>query len=70
MTNKSTSFIENKSQLIQYFNDGIKKNTNLDDLISKIKKKLQNKFINYDHLLDTKSSNEKKQNIISTTIFR
>ncbi len=29
MTNKSTSFIENKSQLIQYFNDGIKENTNL-----------------------------------------
>ena len=29
MTNKSTSFIENKSQLIQYFNEGIKKNTNL-----------------------------------------
>ena len=29
MTNKSTSFIENKSQLIQYFNDGIKKDTNL-----------------------------------------
>ncbi len=29
MTNKSTSFIENKNQLIQYFNDGIKKNTNL-----------------------------------------
>ena len=29
MTNKSTSFIENKTQLIQYFNDGIKKDTNL-----------------------------------------
>ncbi len=29
MTNKSTSFIENKSQLIQYFNDGIKEDTNL-----------------------------------------
>jgi len=29
LTNKSTSFIENKSQLIQYFNDGIKKDTNL-----------------------------------------
>ena len=29
MTNKSTSFIENKSQLIKYFNDGIKKDTNL-----------------------------------------
>ena len=29
MTNKSISFIENKSQLIQYFNDGIKKDANL-----------------------------------------
>ena len=29
MTNKSTSFIENKSQLIKYFSDGIKKDTNL-----------------------------------------
>ena len=29
MTDKSTSSIENKSQLIQYLNDGIKKNTNL-----------------------------------------
>ena len=29
MTNQSTSLIENKTQLIQYFNDGIKKNTNL-----------------------------------------
>ena len=29
MTNKSNSFIENKSQLIKYFNDGIKKDTNL-----------------------------------------
>ena len=29
MTNKSASFIENKSQLIKYFNDGIKKDTNL-----------------------------------------
>ena len=29
MTNKSNSFSENKNQLIQYFNDGIKKNTDL-----------------------------------------
>ena len=29
MTNKSNSFIENKTQLIQYFNDGIKKDTDL-----------------------------------------
>ena len=29
MTNKSTLFIENKSQLIKYFIDGIKKDTNL-----------------------------------------
>ncbi len=29
MTNQSTSLIENKTQLIQYFNDGIKKDTNL-----------------------------------------
>ena len=29
MTNKSNSFIENKTQLIQYFKDGIKKDTDL-----------------------------------------
>jgi glutamate--cysteine ligase len=29
LTNQSTSLIENKTQLIQYFNDGIKKDTNL-----------------------------------------
>ncbi len=29
MTNKSTSLIKNKNELIQYFNDGIKKDTNL-----------------------------------------
>ena len=29
MTNKSNSFIENKTQLIQYFNHGIKKDSNL-----------------------------------------
>ena len=29
MTNKSNSFIENKTQLIQYFKDGIKKETDL-----------------------------------------
>ena len=29
MTNKSNSFIENKIQLIQYFKDGIKKDTDL-----------------------------------------
>ena len=29
MTNKSSSLIENKSQLIKYFNDGIKEDTNL-----------------------------------------
>jgi len=29
LTNKSSSFIENKTQLIQYFNDGIKKDSNL-----------------------------------------
>ena len=29
MTNKSASFIENKTQLIQYFNEGIKQDTNV-----------------------------------------
>ena len=29
MTSKSTSLIKNKNELIQYFNDGIKKDTNL-----------------------------------------
>lgn len=33
-----------------------------NDDLKNIEYKIKNKFINYDHLLDTKSSNEKKQN--------
>ena len=52
-----------KELLRKYLNDEMHsefefKNDDLKDIEYKIK----NKFINYDHLLDTKSSNEKKQN--------
>ena len=30
--------------------------------LKEIEYKIKNRFINYDHLIDTKSSNEKKQN--------
>ena len=33
-----------------------------NDTLRDIEYKIQNKFINYDHLTDSKSSNEKKQN--------
>ena len=32
------------------------------DTLKDIEYKIQNKFINYNHLIDTKASNEKKQN--------
>ena len=52
-----------KELLKKYLNDEMHsefeiKNDNLKDIENKIK----NKFVNYDHLTDTKSSNEKKQN--------
>jgi len=52
-----------KELLKKYLNDEMHsefeiKNDNLKDIENKIK----NKFINYDHLIDTKSPNEKKQN--------
>jgi len=52
-----------KDLLRKYLNDEMHsefelKNDNLKDIEYKIK----NKFINYDHLTDTKSTNEKKQN--------
>tara|TARA_B100000989_G_scaffold82296_1_gene58834 strand:+ start:291 stop:1175 length:885 start_codon:yes stop_codon:yes gene_type:complete len=49
--------------LRKYLNDEMHSEFELknDDLKS-IEYKIKNKFINYDHLLDTKSSNEKKQN--------
>ena len=53
MTNKSTSFIENKSQLIQYFNDGIKEDTNLRIGVEHEKflfNKTNLKRINYDQI--------------------
>ena len=53
MTDISTSFIENKSQLIQYFNDGIKKDTNLRIGVEHEKflfNKTDLKRINYDQI--------------------
>ena len=53
MTNKSTSLIENKTQLIQYFNDGLKKDTNLRIGVEHEKflfNKTDLKRINYDQI--------------------
>ena len=53
MTNKSNSFIENKTQLIQYFNDGIKKDTDLRIGVEHEKflfNKTDLKRINYDQI--------------------
>jgi len=53
LTDISTSFIENKSQLIQYFNDGIKKDTNLRIGVEHEKflfNKTDLKRINYDQI--------------------
>jgi len=49
--------------LRKYLNDEMHSEFELkNDDLSAIKYKIKNKFINYDHLIDTKSSNEKKQN--------
>ena len=53
MTNKSNSFIENKIQLIQYFKDGIKKDTDLRIGVEHEKflfNKTDLKRINYDQI--------------------
>ena len=53
MTNKSNSFIENKTQLIQYFKDGIKKDTDLRIGVEHEKflfNKADLKRINYDKI--------------------
>ena len=53
MTNKSNSFIENKTQLIQYFKDGIKKGTDLRIGVEHEKflfNKTDLKRINYDQI--------------------
>ncbi len=53
MTNKSNSFIENKTQLIQYFKDGIKKDTDLKIGVEHEKflfNKTDLKRINYDQI--------------------
>ena len=53
MTNKSNSFIENKTQLIQYFKDGIKKDTDLRIGVEHEKflfNKTDLKRINYDQI--------------------
>ena len=49
----------------------IKKKTNLDDLISKIKKKLQNKFLNYDEILITRERHRQhlEQCVVHLEIF-
>ncbi len=49
--------------LRKYLNDEMHSEFELkNDDLKAIEHKIKNKFINYDHLLDTKSSNEKKQN--------
>ena len=49
--------------LRKYLNDEMHSEFELkNDDLKAIEYKIKNKFINYDHLLDTKSSNEKKQN--------
>ena len=49
--------------LRKYLNDEMHSEFELkNDDLKNIEYKIKNKFINYDHLLDTKSSNEKKQN--------
>ena len=49
--------------LRKYLNDEMHSEFELkNDDLNAIEYKIKNKFINYDHLLDTKSSNEKKQN--------
>ena len=53
MTDKSNSFIENKTQLIQYFNYGIKKDTDLRIGVEHEKflfNKTDFKRINYDQI--------------------
>ena len=53
MTNKLTSFIQNKTQLIQYFDDGIKKDTNLRIGVEHEKflfNKTDLKRVNYDQI--------------------
>ncbi len=49
--------------LKKYLNDEMHSEFELRDTnLKEIEYKIKNKFINYDHLIDTKSSNEKKQN--------
>ena len=49
--------------LKKYLNDEMHSEFELKDTnLKEIEYKIKNKFINYDHLIDTKSSNEKKQN--------
>ena len=49
--------------LRKYLNDEMHSEFELkNDDLKAIEYKIKNKFINYDHMLDTKSSNEKKQN--------
>ena len=49
--------------LRKYLNDEMHSEFELkNDDLKAIEYKIKNKFINYDHLIDTKSSNEKKQN--------
>ncbi len=49
--------------LKKYLNDEMHSEFELENTnLKEIEYKIKNKFINYDHLIDTKSSNEKKQN--------
>ena len=52
-----------KELLRKYLNDEMHSEFELKkDNLKDIEYKVKNKFINYDHLTDTKSTNEKKQN--------
>ena len=52
-----------KELLRKYLNDEMHSEFELkNDDLKDIEYKIKNKFINYDHLIDTKSPNEKKQN--------
>ena len=46
--------LDNQIKKLNHVLISLKKKTNLDDLIFEIKKKLQNKFLNYDEILITR----------------
>ena len=63
--------LDNQIKKLNHVLISIKKKTNLDDLISKIKKKLQNKFLNYDEILITRERHRQhlEQCVVHLEIF-